>query len=157
MKHPLRAAATVAFGVCLAAAAQAQGRDATMPANPPATNQPAPERGASASLSRREIAQAQRQMRSDGIYSGPIDGIMGARTRAAIADFQLRDGLPRTATLDERTRARLGSRNATSGAGSSAIPTVLRGTPANPNSVANGVSPPSITVLNGAGGNATNP
>jgi peptidoglycan hydrolase-like protein with peptidoglycan-binding domain len=155
MKHPVRAAATLAFGVCLSAAAQAQGTDAS--ADPPAINQPAPDRAATASLSQRQIAQAQRQMRAEGIYRGPIDAVMGRQTRAAIADFQLRDGLPRTGTLDERTRARLGSRSAINGAGSSAPPTVLRGTPVNPNAVPNGVSPPSITVLNGAGGNAANP
>lgn len=119
-------------------------------------------------VSRSEVRQAQEQLKSDGLYRGPVDGIMGHQTRASIARFQQRNGLHRTARLDRNTLAqltggktdRVGSSSQTDGMGwssrtsgmGSSSPTVLRGSPANQNSM----TPPASPAPNGAGGGSGN-
>jgi peptidoglycan hydrolase-like protein with peptidoglycan-binding domain len=41
---------------------------------------------------------------------GPIDGIMGPRTKAALKDFQRAQGLPETGRLDAETMTKLGAK-----------------------------------------------
>jgi LysM repeat protein len=53
-------------------------------------------------------AGAQVALRALGLYLGPIDGIVGPRTVAAIRAAQKDAGLPATGILDARTRASLG-------------------------------------------------
>src|SRR5690242_16564220 len=105
--HSLRAAAVIAATVCLAAGAvSAQQMD--MPVRRDGhVIRPAAASG--------RVAEAQRQLRSEGLYRGAIDGVLTRQTRAAIADFQLRDGLPQTATLDDGTLERLRHRRTTAG------------------------------------------
>lgn len=40
-----------------------------------------------------------------GYYRGPLDGVLGPRSRRAIAAFQARNGLPRTGRIDRRLLA----------------------------------------------------
>jgi len=54
------------------------------------------------------IVNVQRQLRNDGYYTGPIDGILGPQTRHAIAAFQADHGLAVTSAVDEPTLATLG-------------------------------------------------
>lgn len=54
------------------------------------------------------ITNVQIQLQSSGYYSGPIDGVLGPLTRAAIADYQRDQGLAITAGIDEPTVASLG-------------------------------------------------
>lgn len=54
------------------------------------------------------IANVQTELYNDGYYDGPIDGILGPDTRAAIADYQADYGLTVTATIDEPTVESLG-------------------------------------------------
>jgi Putative peptidoglycan binding domain len=54
------------------------------------------------------IANVQTQLYNEGYYSGPIDGILGPDTRAAIADYQADHGLAVTAAIDEPTVESLG-------------------------------------------------
>jgi Putative peptidoglycan binding domain len=54
------------------------------------------------------IANVQIQLYNDGYYDGPIDGILGPDTRAAIADYQADNGLAVTAAVDEPTVEALG-------------------------------------------------
>jgi len=49
------------------------------------------------------IANVQVELYDQGYYSGPIDGIIGLDTQAAIADYQADYGLPVTAAIDEPT------------------------------------------------------
>jgi hypothetical protein len=49
------------------------------------------------------VKQIQSSLRGQGLYGGPIDGIMGRETEQAIAAYQQKQGLPRTAVLDART------------------------------------------------------
>jgi hypothetical protein len=54
------------------------------------------------------IANVQTQLFNEGYYDGPIDGILGPDTRAAIADYQADHGLAVTASIDEPTVESLG-------------------------------------------------
>jgi len=54
------------------------------------------------------ITNVQIQLYDEGYYEGPIDGILGPDTRAAIADYQADHGLAVTAAIDEPTVASLG-------------------------------------------------
>jgi hypothetical protein len=54
------------------------------------------------------IANVQTQLSNEGYYEGPIDGILGPDTRAAIADYQADHGLAVTASIDEPTVESLG-------------------------------------------------
>jgi len=67
-----------------------------------------------------QIQQAQQQLKSQGLYNGEIDGIVGPQTQTALSRFQSEQGLPRTAQLDQQTMSRLmggpnGSNSGTSG------------------------------------------
>jgi peptidoglycan hydrolase-like protein with peptidoglycan-binding domain len=53
------------------------------------------------------MRQAQSELKQQGLYGGPIDGVAGRQTRQAIADYQQQQGLPKTGRLDRQTMARL--------------------------------------------------
>jgi hypothetical protein len=50
------------------------------------------------------IGQAQEQLKAAGFNPGPIDGVLGPRTRDALRRYQVSRGLPSTGGLDEATR-----------------------------------------------------
>jgi peptidoglycan hydrolase-like protein with peptidoglycan-binding domain len=54
-----------------------------------------------------DVKAAQQALKERGFDPGPIDGTMGPKTRAALADFQKKEGLKPTGTLDKKTMARL--------------------------------------------------
>jgi Putative peptidoglycan binding domain len=54
-----------------------------------------------------DVRGAQQTLRDKGFDPGPIDGVMGPRTSAAVRDFQSKEGLTATGQLDADTRARL--------------------------------------------------
>jgi len=54
-------------------------------------------------LSGQQVAEAQRVLKAHGYYRGNVDGIVGPRTREAVATYQRREGLPQTARLDPPT------------------------------------------------------
>jgi hypothetical protein len=56
----------------------------------------------------RIVMDVQAQLRRDGYYNGPIDGVLGPMTRQAITAFQADHGLAVTSTIDEPTLATLG-------------------------------------------------
>lgn len=55
-----------------------------------------------------QLAGLQVALRSHGVYHGPIDGLAGRGTRAAVRAFQKQAGLPVTGVAGRRTRAALG-------------------------------------------------
>src|SRR5262249_44895917 len=72
-----------------------------------------------------EIRQAQQQLQNQGFYHGQIDGIVGPETEQAIGQFQLKNGLSQTATLDQPTMDKLLGNPV--GNQSSGAPTVFHG------------------------------
>jgi hypothetical protein len=72
-------------------------------------------------LTQDDVRQAQQQLQAQGLYRGPIDGLIGSGTKRALARFQRQNGLPLTAMLDEQTMQRL-SGTATASAGASTTP-----------------------------------
>lgn len=88
----------------------------TAPNLPPAsgTSQYAPNAGADMpgvsglpQINRSEVRQAQEQLRDQGLYHGKIDGALGPETKQALQQFQQKNGLPVTATLDQQTMDKL--------------------------------------------------
>jgi len=55
-----------------------------------------------------EIRNAQQALKDKGMYTGPVDGSMNADTRKALRDFQQKNNLKVTGTLDHETTAALG-------------------------------------------------
>jgi len=53
------------------------------------------------------VLEAQRALRDLGFDPGPIDGICGSKTRAALEKYQLTEKLPATGELDGLTLERL--------------------------------------------------
>lgn len=66
--------------------------------------------GASAAISRADIGQAQSRLNRLGYDAGPPDGLMGPRTRDAILEYQLTEGLETTGTVTRETLVSLESR-----------------------------------------------
>lgn len=54
-----------------------------------------------------DILEVQRRLTELGYNPGPIDGVWGKKTQAAIREFQRNNGLPVTGRLDEETKKRL--------------------------------------------------
>lgn len=54
------------------------------------------------------VMAAQQALKDKGHDPGMIDGKMGPRTRAAVADYQKAEGLRQTGRLDDDTRDKLG-------------------------------------------------
>jgi cytosine/adenosine deaminase-related metal-dependent hydrolase len=55
----------------------------------------------------RFVRDAQRALRELGYAPGPIDGVIGAKTRSALTRYQQAQRLPATGQLDAETMARL--------------------------------------------------
>jgi len=93
----------------------------------PAGMQPSSSAGLSSrgSAAQDDLMRAQEQLQAQGLYRGPIDGVMGSGTRRGLAQFQRQNGLPPSGTLDPQTLASL-SGGGMSNAGS---PSVGGGTP----------------------------
>jgi Putative peptidoglycan binding domain len=53
------------------------------------------------------IGQAQDRLKEVGFDPGPLDGVLGPRTREALRRYQASQGLPATGALDEATRQAL--------------------------------------------------
>jgi len=60
------------------------------------------------------VRDAQNELKHEGLYQGPVDGILGPETKQAIATYQAREGLQQTATLDQDTVQRMNLTSATS-------------------------------------------
>ncbi len=78
----------------------------------------------SAATTQAKVSQAQSALKQKGLYSGPVDGRLGPKTRHAISQFQRESGLKQTAQLDARTMTELAGSGGTSrtNSGRSATP-----------------------------------
>ena len=63
---------------------------------------------ASAASNRDDVKKAQQTLTEKGFYHGEVDGIVGPRTRQAIADYQKSEHRPVTRRLDVETAGKLG-------------------------------------------------
>lgn len=72
------------------------------PANPATPSHPVTPVQPSAS-----VIQLQRQLGQLNYYEGPVDGVMGPQTIAAIQDLQRQAGLPQTGQMNAATQAAL--------------------------------------------------
>jgi peptidoglycan hydrolase-like protein with peptidoglycan-binding domain len=55
------------------------------------------------------VRSAQQALMDKGYNPGPVDGVMGPRTKAAVTDFQRKEGLEANGSLDMQTMSRLGA------------------------------------------------
>lgn len=55
-----------------------------------------------------DTKKVQETLRDKGFYTGPVDGVMGHQTRAAIRQYQQSENLPVTGHLDGDTAGKLG-------------------------------------------------
>jgi peptidoglycan hydrolase-like protein with peptidoglycan-binding domain len=53
------------------------------------------------------VKKLQQELGQLNYYEGPVDGIMGTQTAAAIKDLQRQAGLPQTGTMNAATQAAL--------------------------------------------------
>ena len=81
------------------------GGGAGGPILPAEEARPAPAAARPDVLTNRQVREAQEGLRMLGLYDGPIDGLYGRRSIAAVKDFQeAHDGLRLTGMLDAPTR-----------------------------------------------------
>ena len=76
-----------------------------------------------ASIGKTDLLKAQRKLKQEGDYKGPIDGKGGPKTIEAIQHFQKKNGLKESGWLDEATWNKLGIHPAVSYAQSTPHPT----------------------------------
>lgn len=97
MRKTMTAAAALLLGVAVAASAQAHGTARhslnTHPRQTMQSGSTMPPQAAAQTTQRRPMSKQQakklqRQLRADGLYRGKVDGIVGPRTRQALAKEQ---------------------------------------------------------------------
>ncbi len=71
-------------------------------------------------VSQQQVRQIQEQLKTQRLYKGRIDGMMGPETKQAIRKFQQQNGMQGTGTLDQQTVAALS--NGANGQGSNMTP-----------------------------------
>jgi len=90
----------------VAPASSTTGADSSKPES---SSAPARRKGsARTAASREQVRAVQQALKDKGYDPGDIDGAMGPKTRAAIRDFQRKEGLNVTGRIDAATRERLG-------------------------------------------------
>ena len=100
--HPSQAPATT--GPSTSTSSPANPATPATPANPATPSHPVTPVQPSAS-----VMQLQRQLGQLNYYQGPVDGLMGPQTIAAIQDLQRQAGLPQTGQMNAATQAALAS------------------------------------------------
>jgi peptidoglycan hydrolase-like protein with peptidoglycan-binding domain len=63
--------------------------------------------GADRASANGDVRSAQMALKEKGFDPGPIDGVMGPRTKAAVKEFQQKENLTATGQLDADTRSHL--------------------------------------------------
>lgn len=149
-------AVTSAVALALGGTALAQSQPGTSGGIDPMTGSSSSASSSGQQVPADQAKQAQNALKQQGLYNGPIDGIVGPQTKSAISQFQKKAGLRQTASLDQQTMSRLMTAGA--GSGSSTIPGAsgnsttipdLRGSP--------GMSPPGATSMPAPGASQGQP
>jgi peptidoglycan hydrolase-like protein with peptidoglycan-binding domain len=99
----LATASVIALGVGGAGIAHAAATSNAPGSNMPDLSGTAQSSQNAVSVSENEILQAQQQLRAQGFYNGPIDGLLDTKTKQALERYQRENGLNETATLDQAT------------------------------------------------------
>jgi hypothetical protein len=68
------------------------------------------------------VSEVQARLRALGFDAGPINGDFGSKTQAALAQFQLANGVAVSGQLDDATLAELGVERESAAAGASSEP-----------------------------------
>ena len=112
----------------------------------PANGQAATAPATSTAATRKAIQGAQERLQAFGYQPGSTDGVMGAKTAAAVRKFQSDHGLPATGILDRKTTDALSAGNT---AAKNPTPAANPTTPAEASPVASEISSPlKLTVEN---------
>jgi peptidoglycan hydrolase-like protein with peptidoglycan-binding domain len=74
--------------------------------------------GAGMAANTGQVKAAQQALKDQGLDPGPIDGKMGPKTKAALRDYQQKQGLKATGRLDTETASKLGVEKTSSGSSS---------------------------------------
>jgi peptidoglycan hydrolase-like protein with peptidoglycan-binding domain len=74
--------------------------------------------GAGMSAKAEQVKAAQQALKDQGLDPGPIDGKMGPKTKAALRDYQQKQGLKATGRLDTETASKLGVEKTSAGSSS---------------------------------------
>jgi peptidoglycan hydrolase-like protein with peptidoglycan-binding domain len=77
-------------------------------------------KSASGGASKEQVKAVQEALKEKGVDPGPADGVMGPKTRQALREYQKKEGLKASGTLDSETMAKLGVQKA--GASDSSSP-----------------------------------
>lgn len=103
-----QAVKAVAAPPVAAVAAAPAPEPAPLPVAPePAAAAPAPAPVEEAALSLDDVREIQERLRNFGFNSGPVDGVAGPMTAAAVMRYEQDRTLPQTGTLDRRLLAQL--------------------------------------------------
>ena len=138
-------------------ASPATGADKSAPAASPSTSDSMKGGGMRAARGgdRDQVKAVQQALKDKGHDPGAIDGVMGPKTRSALRDFQKKEGIKDTGSLDQDTMSKLGVEARTSGTsgsstGTSASP-ASTGTPSDSGSGSAGGSSPATPGAGGSG------
>lgn len=93
------------FATALLAPAQSTASQQDQTTKKQATTQQATPKG---TASKDDLMSAQQALKDKGIYSGAVDGTMNADTQKALRDFQQKNNLKTTGTLNAETKTALG-------------------------------------------------
>ena len=137
-------AVAAAFGLAAAAFAADDSQRAQRP--PDSMSSPSqsdsarsigPSQGTGAqSQSSSAVREAQQALQQKGYDVGPIDGVMGPKTSAALREFQQAQGLKASGRLDQRTLAALDVQS-----GADGLPSSSDKTSPSPESTSSGATP----------------
>ena len=58
-------------------------------------------------LTKENIQVLQERLKAEGVYTGPVDGVLNAQTEAALRQYQQKQGLPVSGAADEATLKQL--------------------------------------------------
>jgi peptidoglycan hydrolase-like protein with peptidoglycan-binding domain len=58
-------------------------------------------------ITKDNLKLVQERLKTEGVYAGPVDGEMNARTEAALRAYQEKQGIPISGTADETTLKQL--------------------------------------------------
>ncbi|MCC6531734.1 MAG: peptidoglycan-binding protein [Burkholderiales bacterium] len=109
-----------------------------------------------ASMSTDTVRQVQQALADKGFSPGPVDGIVGPRTRAALSKYQRSQNLTGASGMDQRTMDSLGVHASASGMGSGTTSgSMAGGTSSGTSGSAAGSAGASGSTTGGSGGSAT--